>query len=296
MRSFCPPDPDGLLKKGRRLCILITYQFVRAAAKHLIAHRDNYLHVLPSHYNLDMLKVLLSRIINIIKGIKIPQWFLAVLIVVSVFDTTSKMLNTFLERVKGIFESWRNPEERQQQYKIDMPHAFISVFSVTLAAILLYNRMFKLISVIIAIFASAFYLRYLIMVDGMKQREAKKAKKMAKALSTEKPEKADKKQLRRPPESVDEPEIRKVVYERQRSAASQHDDTDASSYAASMDLNSQFKGANAKLRRRLKDKLEERKDKFRQKKPLKTMFQNLKRSRDAGDTTDEGESEDEGEH
>ena len=53
------------------------------------------------------------------------------------------------------------------------------------------------------------------------------------------------------------------------------------------------KGANAKLRRRLKDKLEERKDKFRQRKPLKTMFQNLKRTRETGDTTDDGgESED----
>ena len=244
-----------------------------------------------------MLKGLLARFINAIKDIKIPQRLLVGLIAISVFDNISKMLNTFLARVRGIIESWKNPEEdRQQKYRIEIPHAVISVISVALAAILLYNRMFKLISVIIAIFASAFYLRYLIMVDGMKQKEAKKAKKMAKALSTEKPEKADKKQLRRQTESVDEPEIRKVVYERQRSAASQHDDTDASSYAASMDLNSQFKGANAKLRRRLKDKLEERKDKFRQKKPLKTMFQNLKRSRDAGDTTDEGESEDEGEH
>ena len=157
--------------------------------------------------------------------------------------------------------------------------------------------MFKLIMSIVAIFASAFYLRYRIMLDGMKQKEAKKAKKMAKAMSTEKCDKADKKRLLRQPESVEEPEIRKVVYERQRSAASQHDDTtDAASYsvAPSMDLNSQFKGANAKLRRRLKDKLEESKDKLKQKKPLRTMFQNLKRPREAGDATDDDgcESED----
>ena len=244
-----------------------------------------------------MLKGLISRLINIIKDIKIPQWVLALFIVVTVFETTSRMLNIFMERVKGIIESWRNPEEeRQQQYRIEMPHAFIGVVSVALAAVLLYFRMFKLILVIVAIFASAFYLRYLIMVDGMKQKEAKKAKKMAKSQSTEKPEKADKKRLLRQPESLDEePEIRKAVYERQRSALSQQDDTDAP--APSMDINSQFKGANAKLRRRLKDKLEEGKGKLKQRKPLKTMFQNLKRSREAGDTTDDGgESEDAEEH
>ena len=239
-----------------------------------------------------------KKAINIIKDIKIPQWVLALFIVVTVFETTSRMLNTFMERVRGIIESWKNPEEeRQQQYRIEMPHAFISVVSVALAAVLLYFRMFKLILVIVAIFASAFYLRYLIMVDGMKQKEAKRAKKMAKSQSTEKPEKADKRRLLRQPESLDEePEIRKAVYERQRSALSQQDDTDAPA-APSMDINSQFKGANAKLRRRLKDKLEEGKDKLKQRKPLKTMFQNLKRSREAGDTTDDGgESEDAEEH
>ena len=239
-----------------------------------------------------MLKGLLARFINAIKDIKIPQRLLVGLIAISVFDNISKMLNTFLARVRGIIESWKNPEEdRQQKYRIEIPHAVISVISVALAAILLYNRMFKLILIIVAIFASAFYLRYRIMLDGMKQKEAKKAKRMAKALSTEKSEKTDKKRLLRQPESVEEPEIRKVVYERQRSAASLHDDTtDAASHSApsSMDLNSQFKGANAKLRRRLRDKLEERKDKLKQKKPLRTMFQNLKRSREAGDTTDDG--------
>ena len=132
--------------------------------------------------NLEMLKGIFARLINVIKDIKLPQRLLVLWMVsgilVEAFENTSKMRNTFFGRIKGIIESWRNPEDRQQQYKIEMPYVFISVFSVVLAAILLYNRMFKLILTIVVIFASAFYLRYLIMADGLKQKEAKKAKKL----------------------------------------------------------------------------------------------------------------------
>ena len=239
-----------------------------------------------------MLKGFLARLISIIKGIKIPQWILLSLIAILVLENISKMLNAFVERVRAAIDSWRNPEERQQQqYRIEMPHALLGLVSVALAAVLLYLGMFKLILVIVTIFASAFYLRYRIMMDGVEQREAKKRRRMAKAQSTEKTEK--RRILRSQPGSVDEePVIRKEVYERQGSAPSlQGDTTDA---APPADLHSQFKGANAKLRRRLKDKLEERKDKLRQRKPLKTVLQNLKRSREAaGDTSDDGnESED----
>ena len=240
-----------------------------------------------------MLKGFLARLISIIKGIKIPQWILLSLIAILVLENISKMLNAFMERVRGAIESWRNPEKRQQQYRIEMPHALLGLVSVALAAVLLYLGMFKLILVIVTIFASAFYLRYRIMMDGVEQREAKRRRRLAKAQSTDKPEK--RRILRSQPGSVDEePVIRKEVYERQGSAPSLHGDTTDAAAAPPADLHSQFKGANAKLRRRLKDKLEERKDKLRQRKPLKTVLQNLKRSREAaGDTSDDGnESED----
>ena len=239
-----------------------------------------------------MLKGILARLISTIKGIKIPQWLLLGLIALLVLENISKMLNAFMERVRAVIDSWRNPEERQQQYRIEMPHAFLGLVSVALTAVLLYLGMFKLIVVIVTIFASAFYLRYRIMMDGVEQREAKKRRRLAKAQSTDKPEK--RRLLRSQPGSVDEePVIKKEVYGRQGSAPSLHGDTTDAAATPSTDLHSQFKGANAKLRRRLKDKLEERKDKLRQKKPLKTVLQNLKRSREAGDTTDDGnESED----
>ena len=241
-----------------------------------------------------MLKGFLARLISIIKGIKIPQWILLSLIAILVLENISKMLNAVMERVRAAIDSWRNPEERQQQqYRIEMPHALLGLVSVALAAVLLYLGMFKLILVIVTIFASAFYLRYRIMMDGVEQREAKRRRRLAKAQSTDKPEK--RRLLRSQPGSMDEePVIRKEVYERQGSAPSLHGDTTDAAAAPSSDLHSQFKGANAKLRQRLKDKLEERKDKLRQRKPLKTVLQNLKRSREAGgDTTDDGnESED----
>ena len=148
-----------------------------------------------------MLKGFLARLISIIKGIKIPQWILLGLIAILVLENISKMLNTFLERVRGVIESWRNPEERQQQYRIEMPHALLGLVSVALAAVLLYLGMFKLILVIVTIFASAFYLRYRIMMDGVEQREAKRRRRLAKAQSTDKPEK--RRLLRSQPGSVD---------------------------------------------------------------------------------------------
>ena len=233
-----------------------------------------------------MLKGLLARLISTIKGIKIPPWILFGLLAILVLENVSKMLNAFVERVRGVIESWRNPGER-----IKMPHALLSLVSVALAAVLLYLGMFKLILVIVTIFASAFYLRYRIMMDVIEQREAKKRRRLAKAQSTDKPEM--RRLLRSQPGPVDEePVIRKEFYERQGSAPSLHGDT-TDAAASPADLHSQFKGANTKLRRRLKDKLEEWKDKLRQRKPLKTVLQNLKRWRDVGDTSDDGnESED----
>ena len=70
----------------------------------------------------------------------------------------SNMLKSIAERLRSIFTS--KPDENQQHYKIEVPRLFITAFSVVFTAILAYNRMFKLIVVIVTIFASAFYVRY----------------------------------------------------------------------------------------------------------------------------------------
>ena len=215
-------------------------------------------------HNKNMLKGLLARLISTIKGIKIPPWILFGLLAILMLENVSKMLNAFVERVRGVIESWRNPGER-----IEMPHTLLGLVIVALAAVLLYLAMFKLILVIVTIFASAFYLRYRIMMEGIEQRGAKKRRRLAKAQRTDKSEK--RRLLRSQLGSVDEgPVIRKEFYERGSAPSLHGDTTDAATSPA--DLHSQFKGANAKLRRRLKDKLEEWKDKLRQRKPLKTVL------------------------
>ena len=136
--------------------------------------------------------------------------------------------------------------------------------------------------------------RYLLMVDAMKRKEERrkaKREKMAKVPSTDK---AEKKLLKRQQaESVDEPDIKQEVRERVHFATPSGMDTPP--MKDSVDLNSQFKGANARFRRRLKDKLEETKDKLEKKPKLKAMLKKVKRQNENGDTTDDGESEDAGE-
>ena len=127
------------------------------------------------------------------------------------------------------------------------------------------------------------------MLDTMKRKEERrKAKKLAKGQSADK---AEKKQLKRQQaESVDEPDIKQEVRERVHFAMPAALDTPPR--RDSTDVNSQFKGANARFRRRIKDKLEETKDKLEKKPKLKAMLQKVKKPKENGDTTDGGESED----
>ena len=87
-----------------------------------------------------------------------------------------------------------------------------------------------------------------------------------------------------PTESVDEPNIKEEVHERIHFVMPAALDTPLR--RDSMDLNSHFKSANARFRRRIKNKLEEKKPK------VKTMLQKVKRLKEFADTSDGGESGD----
>ena len=86
-----------------------------------------------------------------------------------------------------------------------------------------------------------------------------------------------------PVESVDEPDGKQEAHERIHFAMPAPLDTPPR--RDSMDLNSHFKGANAKFRRTIRDKLKEKKPKVR------AMMQKVKRLKEFGDTSDGGESE-----
>ena len=87
-----------------------------------------------------------------------------------------------------------------------------------------------------------------------------------------------------PAESEAEPDSKQEAHERTHFAMTVAQDTPPR--RGSMDLNSHFKGANARFRRTIKDKLKEKKPK------VNAMMQKVKRLKDFGDTSDGGESED----